>query len=271
MIEETLLDWREHIVKKVISWVEKNSYSLDQIKRLLNSIEKNGCSNVEIDENIPCPKIFCEGLGPHPWYTKEDYPWISVLEQNFFIIKTEFERCVNSTDTKVFLHADSKELTGTIFWNTILLYNHRGVRKENSTLFPETVKLLASTPTDNNILRAMFSIVPPHIKIKPHYGPHNFRIRFHLGITIPKGDCAIKVAGITRNWEEGKILIFDDSYKHEVWNNTDFTRVILLFDIWHPWLSKVERKLIRYIALYTLNMKKKGVKFTNQPDVFYED
>jgi aspartyl/asparaginyl beta-hydroxylase (cupin superfamily) len=271
MIEEALIDWREHIVKVVINWAEKNNYTLDQIKRLLHSIKKSDRSNVEIDDNVPCPKLFCEGLDPRPWYTKKDFPWISVLEQNFSTIKTEFEKCVNSKKMNVSFHADSKELTGTVSWDTVLLYNHRGIIKKNSILFPETVKLLASTPTDNNILRAMFSILPPNIKINPHYGPHNFRIRFHLGITIPKGDCAIQVAGTTKHWEEGNILIFDDSFKHEVWNNTDSTRVILLFDIWHPSLSKVERKLIRYVALYTLKMKKRGIKFTNQPDIFHED
>lgn len=271
MVEEALVDWREHIVKVVINWANKNNHTLEQIERLLHSIKKSERSNVETDDNIPYPRLFCEGLDSRPWYSKKDFPWIAILEQNFSIIKTEFEKCINSKERNLSCHADSKELTGTASWDTILLYNHRGIIKKNSTLFPETVKLLASTPTDNNILRAMFSILPPNVKINSHYGPHSFRTRFHLGISIPKGDCAIKVAGTVKHWEEGSILIFDDSFKHEVWNNTDSTRVILLFDIWHPSLSKVERKLIRYVAMYTLKMKKRGIKFTNQPDIFHED
>jgi len=45
-------------------------------------------------------------------------------------------------------------------------------------------------------------------------------------------------------WEEGKALVFDDSYEHEVWNRTDEDRVVLLWDVWHPDLDMDERRAI---------------------------
>ena len=36
--------------------------------------------------------------------------------------------------------------------------------------------------------------------------------------------------------------MFDDTIEHEAWNNSDRTRVILLFEVWRPELSDEERK-----------------------------
>ena len=36
-----------------------------------------------------------------------------------------------------------------------------------------------------------------------------------------------------REWKEGKCLVFDDAYEHEVWNKTGEERVLLLVDFWH--------------------------------------
>ena len=33
---------------------------------------------------------------------------------------------------------------------------------------------------------------------------------------------------------------FDDAFEHEVWNETDEKRVVLLFDLWHFDLQRVE-------------------------------
>jgi len=59
-------------------------------------------------------------------------------------------------------------------------------------------------------------------------------------------ECFLKVAGDARPWEEGKMIIFDDSYEHEAANlSKDKERVILLIDIWHPDLVLEEREQIK--------------------------
>ena len=40
-------------------------------------------------------------------------------------------------------------------------------------------------------------------------------------------------------WEVGVPLIFDDTYEHSVWNNTNQDRVILLFDLWFDILHQL--------------------------------
>ena len=57
--------------------------------------------------------------------------------------------------------------------------------------------------------------------------------------------CGMRVADEVREWEEGRCLVFDDAYEHEVWNDSAGERAVLLFDIWHPLLSPDEVHAIR--------------------------
>ena len=61
---------------------------------------------------------------------------------------------------------------------------------------------------------------------------------------VPEGDCAIRCGDAPpRRWAEGEVLLFDDSFEHEVWNETEQPRVVLIVDIWHPQLrSDAERR-----------------------------
>ena len=75
--------------------------------------------------------------------------------------------------------------------------------------------------------------------ILPHFGPTNIRLRCHLGLQVPEG-CTLRVAEETRAWQEGRCLIFDDSFDHEVRHSGQGQRVVLLIDFWHPDLSPAE-------------------------------
>jgi len=56
----------------------------------------------------------------------------------------------------------------------------------------------------------------------------------------------LRVGEKTRTWEEGKAIIFDDSYEHEVWNYSDCHRIVLVLDVWHPDLSPSKIAAIGY-------------------------
>lgn len=61
-------------------------------------------------------------------------------------------------------------------------------------------------------------------------------LRFHLGLLVPepKEQCRIRVDKEFCHWEEGKSLVFDDSYTHEVWNDTPGVRAVLFVDFLRP-------------------------------------
>jgi hypothetical protein len=90
----------------------------------------------------------------------------------------------------------------------------------------------------------IFSRLAPNTRIEAHCGPTNFRWTAHLGLLIPqeKHNCSIRVADEWHHWEAGKILLFDDSYEHEIRNDTDEVRIVLLLRLWHPGLSPNKRQ-----------------------------
>lgn len=97
---------------------------------------------------------------------------------------------------------------------------------------PDTARLLQSIP---GMETAFFSILSPGKKIPPHRGPYRGVMRYHLPLLVPRhGECGIRVGDETASFQEGVALMFDDTYEHEVWNNTDETRVVLFLDIMRP-------------------------------------
>ena len=52
--------------------------------------------------------------------------------------------------------------------------------------------------------------------------------------------------------EEGRMIIFDDSFEHEAWNDASLPRIVLIFDIWHPDFSPEEVKFLEYMNRYEM-------------------
>ena len=42
-----------------------------------------------------------------------------------------------------------------------------------------------------------------------------------------------------------RVLVFDDSFEHEVWNRADAERTVLIIDLWQPALSREARETVR--------------------------
>ena len=87
----------------------------------------------------------------------------------------------------------------------------------------------------------MFSVLRPHTRIPAHYGAVNGRVIAHLPLIVPENCGALRVGDQQRSWTEGELLMFDDSFEHEAWNDSDETRVVLIFDSWNPAITPAER------------------------------
>ena len=81
-----------------------------------------------------------------------------------------------------------------------------------------------------SIITSQFLRLEPGVQLRPHCGEGNFRWVMHLGLDVPSG-VAITVGGKTVAWEEGKVIVFDDSYLHSVEHNGDRDRVVLAMQV----------------------------------------
>ena len=58
------------------------------------------------------------------------------------------------------------------------------------------------------------------------------------------GPARFRVGNETREWKMGQAWVFDDTIEHEAWNDADQTRVIMILDVWNPYLTEAERDLV---------------------------
>ncbi len=118
-------------------------------------------------------------------------------------------------------------------WKTFFLTGIGMDCSENANRCPETMRVLSKIP---GVKTAFFSILSPKKHIPAHRGAFNGVLRLHLGLLVPepKEKCRIRIANDFYQWSEGKALIFDDTYNHEVWNDTEGYRVVLFVDFARP-------------------------------------
>lgn len=80
----------------------------------------------------------------------------------------------------------------------------------------------------------------PGAKTWAHCGPTNCRLRAQLGLLIPPGS-HMRVANVTEVWKSGKIVVFDDSFEHQLINDGKSPLLLLSLDLWHPELTVNQR------------------------------
>ncbi|GAB5529708.1 MAG: hypothetical protein Roseis3KO_14850 [Roseivirga sp.] len=130
-------------------------------------------------------------------------------------------------------------------WRVFMFKAYDNWQEANCKKAPETTRLLKQIP---GITTAMFSILGPQKHIPPHRGFYKGVYRYHLGLVIPqKGECYIINGGQRYDWAEGDDILFDDTFKHAVWNKTEETRVVLFCDIFRNDLPAFFRPVNRWV------------------------
>jgi beta-hydroxylase len=191
-----------------------------------------------------------------PVFDKALFPFVKQFEANWRAINDELNTILQAREHIPPFQAispDQSRITNTDEWRTFILYGFGFKSERNCAQCPETTKLLESVPT---LKTAWFSILDPGYQIPAHRGVTKGILRVHLGLKVPKHreNCFMRVETEKCVWEEGKCIVFDDTYDHEVQNNTDDERVVLLFDFerplkWRGWLlSKFILWGIRFTA-----------------------
>ncbi|XP_077639564.1 aspartyl/asparaginyl beta-hydroxylase isoform X5 [Lonchura striata] len=188
-----------------------------------------------------------KGLKAQPWWTARETGYtelVKSLEKNWKLIRDE-GLAVMDKKQSLFLPED-ENLREKGDWSQFTLWQ-QGRKNENACKsVPKTCALLERFPEATGCRRGQikYSIMHPGTHVWPHTGPTNCRLRMHLGLVIPKEGCRIRCAQENRDWEEGKVLIFDDSFEHEVWQDAESYRLIFIVDVWHPELTAQQRRTL---------------------------
>jgi len=176
-------------------------------------------------------------LGNRPVFATSEFPWAARMEQDWHLVRAELDQLLTRKDELPGFHeiiGEVRSISTDRDWKTFLFLGFGAKSEEAARQCPQTWRILQTIP---GLKTAMFSILEPGKELKPHRGPYNGVLRLHLGLIVPDaaaGAVAIRVDDVVRDWEEGKVLIFDDSYEHEAWNHSEQTRVVLFVDFVKP-------------------------------------
>lgn len=137
------------------------------------------------------------------------FPWTAALREHWRDVR----------DEAVALRSDGTKLL------TIDLWKHGRSIADNLARCPATARLVRAVP---GLSDASFSILAPGTHIGDRRGATKGLITCHLGLIVPKdGDGRMRIHDRVVRWAEGETLMFDDSWRHEVWNDADAVRVVL--------------------------------------------
>jgi beta-hydroxylase len=175
-------------------------------------------------------------VGDMPVHDSHPFEWASLLEDNWTVMREELDALLQHREALPSFHdiaADASTISQDDNWKTFFLYGYGEKAEENCARCPRTTDLIEQVP---GMTTAFFSILSPGKHIPPHRGPYKGVLRYHLGLKVPDPaeKCRIRVDDEIVYWEEGESMVFDDTYNHEVWNETNGERAILFLDVKRP-------------------------------------
>lgn len=187
---------------------------------------------------------FWPGLESHPFHDRT-VPWMAELESAYPVIRAElaglldakiaFTPYAQGTDASYRQKKFGLE-EGSDRWS---IYDLHDPAAESNC--PKTIEILHRLFRSElgEPVTAQFSALRTGAHIPPHCGVSNVFLTAHLGLIVPQG-CRIRVGNEQRSWSEGRSLVFDDSFEHEVWNESDSWRIVFIARFYHPALTELE-------------------------------
>ena len=170
-----------------------------------------------------------------PYLDETHFPEMQVIKDNWQLFREEGMRLRAEGAT----HGAVSENTDIAFdsfyrrgWTSFYITWYGHPLPSAQRLCPKSVELLSSVPT---IKGALFANLPAGSFLGRHRDPFAGFVRYQVALDTPNSDdCWISVDGEKRSWRDGQVMIFDETYVHEVRNDTDKDRLVLFCDVERP-------------------------------------
>jgi aspartyl/asparaginyl beta-hydroxylase (cupin superfamily) len=201
-----------------------------------------------------CAGLHVPFLPADEFFDAAHFPWFAGLEAHTPAIRAEALALLGHDGVRPYVSMEPgappnkwTPLDNSLDWGAYHLWQFGKVIPEAVARCPATAAALREVPQaelPGRAPTAFFSILKPRTRIPPHTGVSNTRTIVHLPLIVPPG-CGFRVGGETRDWIEGEAFAFDDTIEHEAWNESDEPRVVLILDVWNPYLTAVEQRLLQ--------------------------
>lgn len=203
-----------------------------------------------------CAGLHFPFLPADEFFDREHFPWMAELEAQTDAIRDELQALLEDGQQgfRPYVKMDPgtpenkwTALDNSMQWGAFFLWEYGEANQAACARCPRTAAALEAVPRaelPGRAPSAFFSLLRPKTRIPPHTGVSNTRTIVHLPLIVPEG-CGFRVGGETRQWRVGEAFAFDDTIEHEAWNDSDDLRAVLIFDVWNPYLSDTEKRLLR--------------------------
>ncbi|MFK0289769.1 aspartyl/asparaginyl beta-hydroxylase domain-containing protein [Streptomyces sp. NPDC090442] len=187
------------------------------------------------DQPLQRAREHIPGLHAQPVHDPGEFWFIGYLEEHHRRIRAEVEQVLDTPLDPVLPTTDDAGLIRKGSWKQAHLYRDGRWQSHVRARFPITASIVEKIPDVTELSPGVITMsrVSPGTHIMPHCGPTNGLLRIHLPLIVPDG-VSIRVADREMQWREGKCLVFDDSFEHEVWHRGTEDRVVLILDVLHP-------------------------------------
>ena len=140
---------------------------------------------------------------------------------------------------------DHRRIASGPQWKSFFFEGYGFRSAPNTAKCPRTAELLDRVP---GLVVAFFSIMEGDTHVPKHKGLTKAWLNCHLPLVVPTapGRCEMQVDGKAYGWSEGEWLVFDETYPHEVWNDTGEPRVVLMLQVRRPmrWPGRALAKVL---------------------------
>jgi beta-hydroxylase len=186
------------------------------------------------------------------FYRTDGFEFAKTLESEWANIREEFLQRFDERDARLwpqpFVYTKEWKLLPLIDRGRMAQHGVAGIDEDlerNQKNFPRTVEVLNRLP---GLVTAGFSRLVPGTRIHPHKGIDHTVLRCHLGLVAPPG-YTLHVNGVQRQWEDRCVWLFDDTYAHEVWSESDEPRVVLIMDFNRADLDRLAGQPVESLAI----------------------
>lgn len=175
---------------------------------------------------VPISPIVRESV--FPWTASTRHFWQGIAREADKVLEMR-EQLPRLRDVS----PDHARIAGDGRWRCFFLCGYGTRIEANCRRAPITSTLMRRIPHLNS---AFFSVLEPGAVIPPHVGVTKGLLTWHLGLRTPhdEANCWMRVGDERVHWRAGQSFLFDDTFEHEVRNDTDDYRVILLVQVERP-------------------------------------
>ena len=175
-------------------------------------------------------------VGDAPVTDPRRFPWIADVQRQVPAIRHEMERILRQEESippfRDFAPGHERIVEASD-WRSFFFWGYGYPVAPNLARCPATAAAIARVP---GLISAIYSVVAPGAHIRRHRGVNKSIMTAHIALKVPAdaGRCRMDVDGHAVVWREGEAVVIDDTYPHEVWNDTRETRVVLLIQFRRP-------------------------------------